>query len=302
MDFSKCTMQIDADGRELVDHGSVLFPVACYDDDFSKENVPWHWHEELEAGIVTEGEIVIAVDSEKQTLRPGEAFFINSGALHGAWSAEKPEGKIHSLVFHPRIVGGSVDSIFWHDYVQPLMDDKTLKYLVLKKDGQWQQEIIEVLEHAWISCVEGKNGFEFEVRNDLSRFVFLRVQNKSGMKHLPSAKTLRDAARIKLMLCFIHEYFSEEITVLQIGESAGISESEALRCFRSTIGTTPMKYLKEFRIHKATELLAETDQKIVDIGLACGFQDMSYFARTFREMKGCTPSEFRRNSVYERNE
>ena len=69
--------------------------------------------------------------------------------------------------------------------------------------------------------------------------------------------------------------------------------SECLRCFHNTIGTTPIQYLKSFRIKKAAELLTNTDLKIVDIGIMCGFQDMSYFAKTFRNIYGCTPSKYR---------
>ena len=59
------------------------------------------------------------------------------------------------------------------------------------------------------------------------------------------------------------------------------------------VGTTPIQYVKQLRIQKAAELLASTDQRIADIGAACGFQEMSYFAKTFRELKGRTPSRYR---------
>ena len=60
------------------------------------------------------------------------------------------------------------------------------------------------------------------------------------------------------------------------------------------IGTTPIQYTKQLRIQKAVELLESTDQKVADIGALCGFQEMSYFAKSFREIKGCTPSIYRK--------
>lgn len=48
-----------------------------------------------------------------------------------------------------------------------------------------------------------------------------------------------------------------------------------------------------FHPQRAAELLASTDRRVSDIGGACGFQEMSYFARTFRGLKGCTPKEYR---------
>jgi len=72
-----------------------------------------------------------------------------------------------------------------------------------------------------------------------------------------------------------------------------ISPSECLRCFRSTIGTPPIQYLKSFRVQKAAELLSSTSTKINEISSLCGFQDPSYFTRSFREIKGMTPNQYR---------
>ena len=52
-------------------------------------------------------------------------------------------------------------------------------------------------------------------------------------------------------------------------------------------------YLRQHRIRHAVSLLEQTDQSIARIGAACGFDDMSYFARIFRAERGCTPSEYR---------
>ena len=86
----------------------------------------------------------------------------------------------------------------------------------------------------------------------------------------------------------------EEVTTASLAASAMISESECLRCFHKTIGLPPMQYLKQFRIQKAAELLISTEKKIGDIGAECGFLDTSYFTKVFRELRGCTPGEYRR--------
>lgn len=105
---------------------------------------------------------------------------------------------------------------------------------------------------------------------------------------------MRDSERTKVMLQYIQEHYSEEISLLKIAESAHICESECLRCFRNVIGYSPIQYVKQLRIQKAAEMLLCTNWKISDIGQECGFQEMSYFAKTFRELKGCTPNAFRK--------
>ena len=295
MALDACKTVTDAQGRELMDHGTTLFPVGCYHDDLEEHGVPWHWHGELEAVVVEQGTVTASVGGESRALGPGEGFFVNSEVLHGAWRAASGPCRLHSLVFHPRLVGGSLDSIFYQGYVQPLLSD-TFSCGVWWLDGSapWHREALDAIEAGWQSCVAEPAGYEFLVREALSRLVVLLVGNRPAMRKRPSEKTLRDAARIKTMLQYIEAHLGEELTTARIARCAAISESECLRCFRAMVGSTPIRYVKELRIQRAAELLAATDRKIADIGAMCGFQEMSYFAKSFREIKGCRPLEYRR--------
>ena len=56
----------------------------------------------------------------------------------------------------------------------------------------------------------------------------------------------------------------------------------------------PTQHLQQFRVPKAAELLASTAWNAAEVGARCSFQDASYVAKTFRQLKGHTPSEYRR--------
>lgn len=295
MAIAECNTAVDSRGRELLQHGTVAFPVACYHDDFNKMDVPWHWHEELEAVLISAGSCTLAAGNEKITLNAGDGFFINSGILHSAWDDAATGCRFHSLVFHPRLVGGSLDSVFYQSYLQPLMDHPALEYIPLYSSIPWQKAALEAIETAWQSCRAEPAFYEFQVRSALSELICLLHENRPAVRRPSSEKNLRDAERIKVMLAFIHEHIASELTTRRIAACAMISESEALRCFRCTIGTSPIQYVKQYRIQQAAQLL-ESHDKISDIAARCGFQDMSYFTKTFRELKGCTPTEYRRVS------
>ena len=296
MALSECNTTVDQSGRELVAHGTTAFPIACYQDDFRKMDVPWHWHEEWEAVVITHGSCIVAAGNQKVTLHAGEGFFINSGILHSCRDTENSGCMFHSLVFHPRLVGGSLDSIFYQGYVQPLLDAFGLEFLSLRPDVSWQKKALEALESAWQHCVRENSGYVFEVRDSLSRFTALLHGHIPKAVPSPSSKRLRDGARIKTMLTFIHDHFGSDLNTDRIAASASISESECLRCFRSTIGTTPIQYLKQYRIQRSARLLLETEDKVSEIAVLCGFQDMSYFTRAFREEMGCVPSQYRKTA------
>ena len=123
MALSACNTETDSAGRELTVHGTAAFPIACYHDDLEAAPVPWHWHEELELLIASEGGVLAAAAGEKYTLAEGDGLFINAGVLHADWPLAVGRCRLHSVVFHPRLVGGSPDSVFWQKYLQPLLTD-----------------------------------------------------------------------------------------------------------------------------------------------------------------------------------
>ncbi len=296
MALSPCNTATDPTGRELVKHGSVPFPIACYHDDLTRAEVPWHWHEEWEAAIITEGSALVCAGQEKRIIRAGEGFFINSGVLHGAWNAGSGSCRFHSLVFHPRLVGGSLDSVFYQSYCYPLLENPAGKWLLLTSQTVWQREILDDIESAWQEVRGEKPGYEFHVRACLSQVVFSLGRHLPEPRQETNGKALRDGERMKTMLSFIHNHYPEALTMESIAASAALSESECLRCFRNTIGTTPIQYVKQYRIQQAARLLLSTQDNISDVAAACGFQDASYFTKTFRELKGRTPSRYREES------
>ncbi len=299
MALSVCgPVSTDRQGRELVEHGTPLFPVACYHDNISEAEVPWHWHNELEILVVETGSARVAVNGTDYMVSQGEGFFINAGALHGVWSTGTEPCYLQSVVFHPRLVGGSVDSILWQKYLEPLLSDPCRPCVQFTNRQEWEKAASKAIRDAWKCCVSEADGFEFAVREQLSRLIFFLTKNCPAAEKKPTEKALRDGERVKTMLQYIQEHYDGELTLAKIAESAAVSENECLRCFRSMIGSTPIQYIKQMRIQKAAELLVSTNRKISDIGAECGFQEMSYFAKSFRELKGCTPGEFRKHRLH----
>lgn len=294
MDIVSCHTVTDERGRELMEHGTALFPAAFYRDHLDLGEVPWHWHDEVEAFLVRQGRMTAAVGAEKFTLSAGEGVFINAGVLHADWQAGEEPSVLYSIVFHPRLVGGGMDSVFWHDYLQPILSDSSLAGLRLDGSERWRQEALEAILSAFEAGEAEEPGYEFTVRAQLSRLIFLISRNRPQRPLQPSGKVLRDEERMKRMLRFIQENLDRELSAGRIAASASLSPSECLRCFHSVIGVTPMQYVKQLRLQRAAQLLAATDLAVAEIGAQCGFQEMSYFTKAFKAFRGQTPTGYRR--------
>lgn len=292
--IAPCDCPIDAQQRECKEHGSFPFPVACYANDFPTLPVPWHWHDELEAIILLRGSAIVHIASAACHLTAGTGCFINTGVLHAVEKTACTSVLEHSIVFHPRFIGGSMDSIFWQKYILPITLDRSFPGLPLDPNIGWQNEMLSCIRFAWEACAHEKEDYEITARSLLSQCMGTLLRNRPAQpKSLPE-KSIRQGERMKHMLAFIQQHFDEPITIRQIAAAASVSESECMRCFRQAIGIAPITYLKSYRLQVAAELLKHTDLPVASIGGQCGFQEMSYFARAFRQVYGCTPSGYRK--------
>ncbi len=298
MALSTCSGAAGPQGKEEARHGTPGFPIASYEDDVFRSAVPWHWQEEWEWILVTRGSLEICLENTRLPLRQGESIFLNSGVLHSVQPSPGGPSVLHSVVFHPRLIGGSLDSVFWQKLVQPFQQPTAPRFILLGPASGWQQESIHCLQEAWDVLAAEDEDFENRVRYQLSRGLGLLRRHFPVKAQQPFTQEQTAAQRVKTMLRFLQEHFSEEVTLEQIAASASVSESSCLRCFRQVLGTTPIQYLRHFRIEKAAELLLTTNQTAGEVGMACGFSDISYFTRIFRELKGCTPGDFRRQAHY----
>lgn len=291
-----CFSPTDEAGRELARHGSDAFPVGCYLDDLSPGPVPWHWHEELELLQVQTGSMQLSAAGLQLTLGPGEGAFLNSGVTHRVARLGDGACVVPNLVFLPRLVGGGAGSVFWQNYLQPLLADPRRACVPLRPDGGWQSEALAAFAAVWQAMDRAAPGYEFRVRAALSEVVFALSAHASA-GDAPPAHAVRGAARAKVMLQFIHDHYAEPLRVADIAASAAVSVSECLRCFHEALGETPNQYLRRHRVERAAELLCATALPVTEISAQCGFQDPGYFARTFRQLYGCAPAAYRRSAA-----
>ena len=91
---------------------------------------------------------------------------------------------------------------------------------------------------------------------------------------------------------FVETHFAELVRLSVVAGHCHMSESEFSRVFKKEHGLTFCEYLLKFRIGKACELLADSPVQVKTVAFDVGFNDVSYFARTFRRYTGATPSSY----------
>jgi AraC-like DNA-binding protein len=87
--------------------------------------------------------------------------------------------------------------------------------------------------------------------------------------------------------------YSDALDVESLANSVHLSRAHFIREFKETFGETPHRYLQRRRIERAMWRLRETDDPITEVSIDVGFSSLGTFSRTFREIVGISPSEYR---------
>ena len=289
MPMSDCLLNLDRTQRELSPHGTPDFPCACYDEVYSSETehaFPWHWHEEIELLYIAEGTMSVQIPGRTFDMHEGDSVFINSGVLH--YGSTKSRCRLYSLVFSPLLLSGSHNSAIDKKYVQPVTHYSPLDGYVCSR------EITACIISAFTACRDDADGFEFTVRDNLSQLIFhLYEQNKDGILGQTEEQN-EDSERMRKMLTYIHEHFSEQVTLAQIAETASVGERECLRCFQRSIQISPLQYVIMYRLRQSASMLLESRHTdIAAVAYDCGFASPGSFTQLFRRYYQCTPREYR---------
>ena len=95
----------------------------------------------------------------------------------------------------------------------------------------------------------------------------------------------------------IHAHLFEDLSIQDLAFFAGLSLSSFKRKFKTVFGTSPGQYIKTKRLEKAKSLLEKTNHRISEIAFDCGFNDLSYFSKSFTAAYHLSPSEYRKKQL-----
>lgn len=291
MAIQECGLVINHDKKELQPHGTNDFPCAGFDEivtDNPDQIIPWHWHEDLEIIEIVDGRMELRVPGETVILGKGNIAIVNCNILHYGIGA--PSCRLHSFVFSPLLLTGSETSAFGEKYISPLVNCEAFSHIIIQDDTKQRA----LFDEAFAAISSDAFAFEFTVRDKLSAMLLLvyrQFENRLG----PGKRSVStDAFRMEKMLSYIHVSFGDTITLSDIAASAQIGEREALRCFKRSIGESPMQYLLKYRIVQSAQLLSSDGTlSITEISNRCGFESPSYFAKQFKRIYKRTPGQYR---------
>ena len=100
---------------------------------------------------------------------------------------------------------------------------------------------------------------------------------------------------VKTIINYIHVMYADNITVTDIANACNLNRSYMTRLFKDACGYSVQDYIIHYRMKKAGEQLASTDNSVQNIAYAVGYKDIFTFSKAFKKHVGISPKEFRKN-------
>ena len=252
-----------------------------------------HCHVEAEFFYLEKGCLDFHIEDRHFRLTAGDAVFIPPGMLHHALRIRNNKEIIEysAIVFSTEPLERSFPSN--SPYFEALYSQRAESaYPILSKETYNRQllaSIISILDQrddptdTWEMSIQGHL---FVCWQELYNLHLSRISQ------MTAGNTL--SRNLFLSMDYMQKHYSEALTLPQLAGISGYSESYYCHNFSSFTGSSPFEYLNRIRIVKACEFLSTTDKKITDIASLVGFNNISYFNRTFVKIMGFTPSAYRR--------
>ena len=233
-----------------------------------------NWHENLEIELCTEGYGSVLLDSEKYSFNKGDIVVVNSNALHHTGTdgeltytclivstdfCKEVGIDVGRVSFEPHLVS---------PYLVKLFEKLTSLYLDLNaaaRTAKLNKTVLEIL----IELVEHHAAEKKPVSADLKKF-----------------------ETVKGVISFIRENYSRKITIDEISKAVLYDKYALCREFKKLTGQTIIENLNNYRSIKAVDFLTE-GKSVADTASLTGFDNLSFFTKTFKKYTGKLPKEFK---------
>ncbi len=310
-------------------HGTFDFPIEFYHvtPTHPRYEMSYHWHIEYEIIRILEGELLMTVSEDEFTAHGEDIVFVKGGLLHGgipkdclyeclvfnldslilsSHAAERLLKKISgdSVSVYPVFRAGSAHVHTANGQTDPQVvgDHNSARShgdVQEQRDVQGRtvptadSRLTEIVSTLFGQMQSRREGYELAVIGSLYEFFGYILENRLYTEG-PSVQQ-KDARRIehlKKALEKIESSYADCLTLDDLASEAGMNSKYFCRYFREMTHRTPIDYLNYYRVEQACFKLATTNESITDVGLSCGFNDVSYFIKMFKKYKGVTPKKY----------
>ena len=280
--------------KENKPHGTKDDPFSTYHIENAGRSfqIPVHWHDEFEIIYVRSGFLTVSISGESYIGKTGEAFVVSPGNLH-LMGSQSGTVDYYTFLFPLKYISFRTDDMLDEKLLEPLNSGHLM---ICPRVNDTAKELCEQL----IKIYEAKNDeseskITTQVRTKIILLQFILEMWKKGfvIENDTSGRNIVE----KEMVSYIQQNFTGKISLKEFGEQFHLSEKYISRYFKEHFHITLSQYITYLRLENAKQLLQDTDLSVTETAMQSGYQNVSYFIRSFKKTYGISPLKYRNSGI-----
>lgn len=248
-----------------------------------------HWHTALEIILPMENWYDATVDNKNYHVLPGEILIIPSGSMH---SLRAPQSGTRFIFLF------DVSSIATlHGFTQIESIFTPPQCISKASHPQIYDDAYQILMQMRNEYFGEKDFAELSIFSLLlNLFVIIGSNHLNSLNFFSSMRPSKQKAYINkfnTVMEYIDAHYMSDLSLDEVAAAAGFSKFHFSRLFKQYTGFTFCDYIRHRKIKVAEELLNQSDLSVTEIAMQSGFVSLSTFNRVFRQLKNCSPTEYR---------
>ncbi len=279
--------------KENKPHGTKDDPFSTYHIENAGRSfqIPVHWHDEFEIIYVRSGFLTVSISGESYIGKTGDAFVVSPGNLH-LMGSQTGTVDYYTFLFPLKYISFRTDDMLDEKLLEPLNSGHLM---ICPRVNDTAKELCEQL----IEIYEAKNDeseskITTQVRTKIILLQFILEMWKKGFV-IENDTSGRNTVE-KEMVSYIQQNFTGKISLREFGEQFHLSEKYISRYFKEHFHITLSQYVTYLRLEHAKQLLQDTDIPVTDVAMQSGYQNVSYFIRSFQKAYAVSPLKYRKNN------
>ncbi|CAH1203072.1 AraC family transcriptional regulator [Paenibacillus sp. JJ-223] len=255
-----------------------------------------HHHDYSELVVILGGTATHIIEGREYPISAGQVFFIHGNVSHGYKDVDHIQ--YVNVMFHPdqmtqlqelKLMAGFQALFYFEPFYRKEMNFKGMLTL---NDEQLRQ-VTGLLDVILSEHDQRPEGYRMLIRSYFTALMGVLSRYYVANNGWPQNKALRIAESIT----YLEEHFQEPLNLDMLAEKAYLSKRQFLREFARNFQTTPMDYVIRRRLDYSCALLRNPNLSILQVAQESGFRDQNYYARQFKKIYLCTPTEYREKYV-----
>ncbi len=277
--------------KENKPHGTKDDPFSIYHikNDGRTFQIPVHWHDELEIIYVKSGFLSVNISGENYIGKTGDAFVVSPGNLH-LMGSHTGTVDYFTFLFPLKYISFRTDDMSDDKLLEPLNSGHLM---ISPRINDTAKELCEQLIEVYMSKSESKITAQIKTKIILLQFILEMWKKGFVIENDISGRNTVE----KEMVSYIQQNFTRKISLKEFGEQFHLSEKYISQYFKKHFHITLSQYITYLRLEHAKQLLQDTDIPVTEIAMQSGYQNVSYFIRSFKKTYEVSPLKYRKSSV-----